>query len=67
MLPKGKSLKFLVTLNINSKLQENYNDMQYLSRELCENFNNFSLSIRRELVKVKQDSALIDHTNLFVA
>jgi hypothetical protein len=67
MLPKGKSLKFLVTLNINSKLQENYNDMQYLSRELCEIFNNFSLSIRRELVKVKQDSALIDHTNLFVA
>jgi hypothetical protein len=67
MLPKGKSLKFLVTLNINSKLQENYNDMQYLSRELYEIFNNFSLSIRRELVKAKQDSALIDHTNLFVA
>jgi hypothetical protein len=41
--------------------------MQYLSRELYEIFNNFSLSIRRELVKVKQDSALIDHTNLFVA
>jgi hypothetical protein len=41
--------------------------MQYLSRELYEIFNNFSLSIRRELVKAKQDSALIDHTNLFVA